>query len=298
MNRYILIGLIAFLSFGASAAQQQSYPSENAAVEAFVDALASSDEEAMAKVLGSDWRKFIPPQDRENVYAFLAAWSQGHRVVNQGPDRAILEVGTEGWTLPVPMVKRAAGWQFDTPAGAEEMRTRRIGRNELSAMQASLAYFDAQKEYARVDRDGDGVLQYAQNLISSRGTRDGLYWPSQAGEAESPLGPLIATRKPGEGYHGYRYKILKAQGKDAPGGAYDYVIKGRMVSGFALIARPVRYGDTGVMSFIVSHDGQVYEKDLGPNSESIAAGLTVFNPDASWKKVDVPPPGTSASTMK
>ena len=158
-------------------------------------------------------------------------------------------------------------------------------------MQATLAYFDAQKEYALKARTGDGVLQYAQRFVSTPGKRDGLYWPDAPGQDESPLGPLYAGQKPGEGYHGYYYRILKAQGKDAPGGAYDYLIKGRMVSGFALIAWPMRYGDTGVMSFIVSHDGVVYQKDLGSGTDGIARGMTRFNPDSTWQKVTVPPPG-------
>ncbi len=170
------------------------------------------------------------------------------------------------------------------------MKTRRIGRNELAVMQAALAYFDAQKDYASVDRIGDGVLQYAQKFWSSPGKHDGLYWPVNADEEESPLGPLFAEsdKKPGEGYQGYHFKILTAQGKDAPDGAYSYLIKDRMVSGFALIAWPMKYGDSGVMSFMVNHDGQLYEKDLGKQSDAIANKTTAFNPDASWRKVSPP----------
>jgi hypothetical protein len=185
-------------------------------------------------------------------------------------------------------VKSAAGWRFDPRAGVETMRSRRIGRNELAAMQAALAYFDAQKEYAQKDRDNNRVLEYAQKFASSPGKHDGLYWPDAQGQDPSPLGPLYAGDKAGEGYHGYHFKILKAQGPDAPGGAYDYVIGGRMRSGFALIAWPRRYGETGVMSFMVSHDGKVYQKDLGPGTDAAAHASTRFDPDPSWHPVTVP----------
>jgi hypothetical protein len=276
---------------------QQSYPSAEAAADAFVDAIATSDQAALTKILGADWRRFVPSHEiyRSDINRFLAAAAKSRKLIETGPDSAALEVGGEGWTLPVPIVKGAQGWHFDTRAGAEGMQIRRVGRNERGAMQAALAYYDAQKDYAGVDRDGDGVLQYAQKFVSSKGKRDGLYWPSVAGESESPLGPLIADLKPGEGYHGYRYKILKKQGPAAPGGAYDYVIRDRMVGGFALIAWPVKYGETGIMSFALSHDGRVYQKDLGPQSAAAAQAVEKFNPDESWKPVDAPTPPGGAS---
>jgi len=269
---------------------QRAYPTPDAASQALADAVATSDIDALRTVLGPDWRRFIPEGsfDREDIYGFLGAWATQHKTVLESPNRAMLAAGPGDWTLPIPIVKSAAGWRFDTHAGADQMRSRRIGRNELAAMQAALAYFDAQKEYALQDRDGNGVLEYAQKFASSRGKHDGLYWPEGPGEAPSPLGPLYAGVRPGEGYHGYHFKILTAQGKDAPGGAYDYVIGGRMRGGFALIAWPLRYGDTGVMSFMVSHDGTVYEKDLGPGTDAAARAVTRFNPDASWRKAMVP----------
>lgn len=284
--------LITALTLGLAAgpaSAQQTFSSADAAAEAFVDAIKRTDDEALRKVLGADWKRFIPTSDidRRDIDAFLAAWEKSHRTVAASADRATLVVGEPGWTLPIPMVKTAAGWRFDPRAGADEIRTRRIGRNELSAMQAALAYFDAQKEYAQKDRNGNGVLEYAQRFVSTSGRRDGLYWSAKAGDDESPLGPLYAGAKPGDGYHGYHFRILTGQGKSAPGGAYDYHIKGRMVSGFALIAWPVRYGDTGVMSFLVSHDGQLYEKDLGPGTDGAARAMTRFDPDSSWKKVAV-----------
>jgi hypothetical protein len=287
---FVLAAAVAVALVPSLARAQQAYPTAEAAAEAFTDAVARNDDNALRAVLGADWKRFIPTLDvdQDDIYAYLAAWAKSHKVVPQGADKAVLAVGDKGWTLPIPIVKDAAGWKFDPRAGADEMRTRRIGRNELAAMQAVLAYYDAQKEFASRDRNKDGAREYAQKLVSSPGKQDGLFWPTKAGEPDSPLGPLLADIKPGEGYHGYRYRILKAQGKDAPGGAYDYVIGGRMRAGFALVAWPIRYGDTGVMSFIVSHDGQVYEKDLGSGTDGIARGMTRFNPDSSWTKVAVP----------
>ena len=199
-------------------------------------------------------------------------------------DKAFLGVGKHGWTLPIPIVKTASGWRFDTKAAPEEMRIRRIGRNELNVIQVALAYTDAQKEYRLRDWDGDGVLQYATRGLSTPGKHDGLYWASLPGEPESPLGAEFADAKPGQPYHGYLYKILKAQGKDAPGGARSYIKNGHMTEGYALVAWPARYDDTGVMTFIVNQDGVVYQKDLGPNTDAAARATNVYNPDATWSK--------------
>lgn len=280
--------LLALCLLSVDVLAQQVYPDPEAAAEALVTTLRNNDPAALGTVLGADWRNFIPTEDadREDALHFLAEWDKSHRLDRSNPERVLLAVGEQGWTLPIPIVKSASGWQFDVQAGADEMQTRRIGRNELAAMQAAQAYFDAQKEYAEVDRDGDHVLQYAQQFASSPGKHDGLYWPSEEGEPESPLGSLFVSGKPGEGYQGYRFKILKAQGRHAPGGAYDYVIKGRMVAGFALVARPLRYGDTGVMSFMISHDGKLYEKDLGEESEKTVEQMTTFDPDPTWKLVE------------
>jgi hypothetical protein len=164
------------------------------------------------------------------------------------------------------------------------MRTRRIGRNELGVQQAVLAYYDAQKEYAQTDWNNDGRPEYAQKLISTPGQHDGLYWPASAGEPESPLGPLLANRTPGTSYYGYHYKILKTQGPNAPGGARSYMVNGRMVDGFALVAWPARYGDTGVMTFLIGSDGVVYQKDLGPDTDATAKAITAYDPNPSWEK--------------
>jgi hypothetical protein len=263
-------------------------------MNAFGDAIATNDEDALKALLGADFRTFIPPVGAEARYRFLAAWAKSHAIKPEGDAKAHIAAGNDGWTLPIPIVKTAQGWRFDTRAGAEEMRLRRIGRNELAVMQAMLAIYDAQKDYARVDRNRDGVLQYAAKFASAPGRQDGLYWPAKAGEPESPLGPAFtAARAAGgggdAGYYGYRYKLLTSQGKNAPGGAYDYVARGRMIGGFAAVAWPVKYGDTGVMTFMVSHDGVVYEKDLGPDTAAKAAAMTRFDPDSSWQKAT---PGT------
>lgn len=270
---------------------QQAYRSAEAAADAFTDALRKVDRSALTKVLGANYKQFVKTDaiDRSDIEAYLAAWDKQHKI-NTEDDKAVVAIGDQGWTLPIPIVKRKAGWQFDVVAGADEMRTRRIGRNELATIQAILAYYDAQREYAIVDHNHDGIREYAQKFVSTKGKQDGLYWESPLGLDESPLGPLLAKQKPkgGAGYYGYHYKILTKQGKDAPGGAYDYIIGKRMRSGFAAIAWPVRWGDTGVMSFMVSHAGVVYEKDLGPNTEAVASATTTFNPDSTWKKSALP----------
>jgi len=281
--------VIAACSFAAPAWAQKAFPTPDAAAEAFVDNLARHDGPGLESVLGRDYRKIASYQgiNAEDVTDFLAGWAAGHRVVTLDPDTAAIEL-SNGWRMPVPMVKTAAGWVFDTKRGADEMRTRRIGRDELVAIRASYAYVEAQKEYASADRNGDGRLEYAQKIISSPGKRDGLFWPNAQGEAESPLGPLLDTQDFEDGYHGYRFRILKAQGPAARGGARNYVQHGQMRYGFALVAWPAHYGDSGVMTFMVNHDGVVYQKDLGPNSAAIARAMTRFDPDSSWQALPTP----------
>jgi hypothetical protein len=285
--------LLACLLATPLAHAQKHYLTPDAAAEALVKAMRANDTQAMQAVLGKDWKRFIPTDDlsRDDVDAFLAAWEQSHKIQSEGDSTALAVVGPDpAFTLPIPIVRNKAGlWKFDVVAGADRLRTARIGRNELAAMQAALAYYDAQREYASADRSGKGVRVYARKLVSTPGKKDGLFWPAKLDEPESPLGPLIAQQQAkGPGYWGYHYKILTAQGADAPGGAYDYIIGGRMRAGFALVAWPLRYGDTGVMSFMVSHAGTVYEKDLGPSTDAIARAMTRFNPDASWHKAAVP----------
>jgi hypothetical protein len=276
---------------GAAYPARQAFITPQAAMEAFGAAVATSDEDALKDLLGEDFRSLIPPAGAEARYRFLQAWAQSRAVQPEGRFKARIAVGNDGWTLPIPLVRTAEGWRFDTGAGAEEMRLRRIGRNERAVMQVMLAIYDAQKEYALMDRNGDGVLQYAARFPSSPGRQDGLFWPAKGGEDPSPLGPAVAQARAagggGEGgYYGYRYKILDSQGGHAPGGAFDYVVNGRMIGGFAALAWPARYGDTGVMTFMVSHDGIVYEKDLGPDSAARARAITRFDPDPTWSKAE------------
>jgi hypothetical protein len=274
-----------------AAAQQKKFATPEEAMNAFGDAVATSDEDALKALLGANFRTFIPPVGAEAGYRFMAAWAKSHSIKPEGDDQALIAVGDDGWTLPIPIVKTARGWVFDTRAGVDEMRVRRIGRNERAVMRVMLAIYDAQKEYASRDHNGDGVLQYASRFASSPGRKDGLYWPAQPGEELSPLGPAVdkgraaGARGGGQGYFGYHYKLLTSQGKHAPGGAYDYVAHRRLIGGFAVVAWPVKYGDTGVMTFLVSHDGVLYQKDLGPNAAARARAMTRFDPDATWQKI-------------
>jgi hypothetical protein len=276
-----------FLAFAPAAYSQAVFATPAAATDALVDGIARSDEAKLKTVLGADYKRYIP--DSASAYAdqlsFLEAWSRGHKIIDTGNGKAMLEVGTNGWTLPIPLVQSASGWRFNTRAAPAEMRTRRVGRNELAAIQVALAYTDAQEEYFAKDPDGKATKHFALRALSTPGKRDGLYWASLPGEAQSPLGPDFADARPGMAYHGYLYRLLTAQGKDAPGGAKSYVRNGLMTDGYALIAWPERYGDTGVMSFIVNRDGVVYQKNLGPGTDAAARKVTTYNPDASWSKV-------------
>jgi hypothetical protein len=285
--------LLAGLLASPLAHAQKGFTTPDSAAEALVTAVRDHDAKALQAVLGADWKRFIPTDElsRDDVNAFLAAWDRQHKIVNESDGTALLSVGDEsGFTLPIPIVRNKAGaWKFDVVSGTERLRIARIGRNELAAMRAVLAYYDAQRDYATEDRNGSGVPEYARKLVSSPGKKDGLYWPAPLDAEESPLGPLIGTQQAkGPGYWGYNYRILTGQGKDAPGGAYDYIIGGRMRAGFALVAWPVRYGDTGVMTFMVSHTGTLYEKDLGPNTDAVARAMTRFNPEKGWREATVP----------
>jgi hypothetical protein len=267
---------------------QGLFPTPEAAVEALVDGLARHDDASVRAVIGPDYRRLLPldalsEADRTD---FLAAWSRGHRIERSG-DTARL-VLSDGWVLPIPIARRGEGWAFDTRAGEDEIRIRRIGRNELAAINSVYAYYDAQREYAEQDRNGDGVLEYARRFLSTPGKTDGLYWPTREGEAPSPAGPLFDTRDIKDGYYGYRFRILEAQGPAASGGARGYLAQGRLANGFAAVAWPARYGETGVMTFLINHDGVAYQKNLGVGTAAIAGAMTRFDPDPSW--VALPPP--------
>jgi hypothetical protein len=257
------------------------------AANALTQAIANDDGEMLGKVLGADYRVVLPLKeiDAEDVDNYLSAWEKFNTLLPEGDKTMLIAVGKGEWTFPIPIVAGASGWYFDIEEGLERMRIRRIGRNELATIQAVLAYYDAQMEYAQLDRNGNGMLEYAQQFISTPGVQDGLFWEVEPGATLSPLGPLMADHTPGSGYHGYFYRILHAQGEHAKGGAYSYLIGDRMRTGFAVIAWPEDYGESGVMSFLVSHAGIVYEQNLGPNGASIAEEMQAYDPGPGWTPV-------------
>ena len=297
---FLALVLCAGLSMAALAQPQgpqlRGFPTPEAAADALTEAIRNNDDKALTAILGATWHEFAPggDQDDDEVRAaFLKAWDEKHAIIAEGPDKALFGAGTTGWVAPIPIVKQGNEWRFDVEAGKKEMEARLIGRNELAVVQTLLAIVDAERDYAAADPMKAGLPVYARRLLSSPGRKDGLYWESKSGEPESPLGPLVAKAQPGEyeqnGYYGYRFRLLYSQGPDAQGGAYDYLVNGRMLGGFAVIAWPVRWGETGVMTFIVSHNSDVYEKDLGPDTAQAAAAINVFNPDKSWDKADMTP---------
>jgi hypothetical protein len=246
---------------------------------------------------GAHWRDFVPGTDndvqrRRNVY--LAAWDESHKLVMSGDARAMIEVGKNGWTLPIPLVKDGAEWRFDIAAGLKDMVFRRIGHDEAAVVQTLLAIVDAQSDYAAMDPMDSGAPSYARRLLSTPGKKDGLYWETKPGQPQSPLGPAVARAQADgqspDGHYGYYFRLLYSQGAAATGGARNYVVNGRMIGGFAAIAWPVRYGVTGVMTFMVNQDGVVYQQDLGPQTAQKAGAISSFNPDKGWVKADMTPP--------
>lgn len=293
-------GVATTFATGASAqsAKPQGFATPEAAADALTDAIRRDDSKAVGAILGSGWRDLVlgrPEDEAQLREKFLEAWDARHKVVVDG-NKATIEAGTTGWTGPIPIVRDGDQWRFDTEAGRQEITARRIGRNELSVIQSLLALVDAQHDYAALDPMKVGAPVYARRLLSSPGRKDGLYWDTAPGEPESPIGPALATAQAHgqggteDGYYGYRFRLLYAQGPDAPGGAYDYLVKDRMIGGFAILAWPIRYDDTGVMTFMVNQDGVVYEQDLGPDTATKAAAITTYNPDKAWEKADTTPP--------
>lgn len=278
---------------------QPSYATPGDAVQALVAAVRSGDTRQIYEALGPGSGKLIrsgdPVADEQARERFVAAYDKRSRIEPEGEARATLLIGDKDWPFPFPLVRSAEGWKFDAKSGAEEILNRRIGRNELAAIQVCLAYVDAQREYALTQGSSNGLHEYATKLVSTPGNKDGLYWRTQPGEPLSPMGPLAArARQEGYGkrsnaenepYHGYYYKILTRQGGSATDGAYDYVIDGKMIAGFALVAYPARWGASGVMTFIVNHEGVVYQKNLGKATTAIAPGMPSFDPDPTWAKV-------------
>ena len=286
----LLAGMLSYMSLQAAETAQLSqtrFTTAEQAADSFVLAVARRDATALNALLGDDYRSVLPIDEinPDMVDRFLDGWAAFHSLLALDDSARLLSVGHKGWTLPIPIVRDSRGWRFDTVAGREMMRVRRIGRNELAVMQAALAYHDAQIEYASQDRDGDGQLEYARQFISDPDTHNGLYWEAPAGQPQSPLGPLFSEKLPTGNYHGYHYRILTAQGEHAPGGAENYLVNGHMTGGFGLIAWPADYGQTGVMSFIIGQNGELYEADLGPETNQLASAITAFDPDASWSPV-------------
>ena len=282
----------------AVAPDQTVFPTADQAAAALVVASRANDAAGLLKILGPAGAKLVrsgdPVADRRGRERFVAAYDKAHRIDFDGPDKAALVVGAEAWPLPIPMVHGQWGWRFDARAAEQEILNRRIGRNELSVIEVCRAYVTAQREYAAWQARNGGRPEYAQRFNSSPGMHDGLYWPATDGEPQSPLGPLIAEARAGgygtdavgpgpRPYHGYFFRILSAQGPHAPGGARAFVVDGHMTAGFALVAYPAVYADSGVMTFIVSHNGIVFEKNLGSRTESLARRIERFDPDAGWR---------------
>ncbi len=287
-------------AMAAEADKQKVFKTPEAAVEALLEALRKNDDNAMLDIFGHEYKDFIVTTDkvavRENRKRAYEASQEFKSLQRQSDDKIVVVIGKLAWPLPVPIVREKSGWRFDTEEGFEEVLNRRIGENELNAIATAGAYVDAQVEYASEDRDGDEVLEYAQRLGSSKGKKDGLYWEvdPNSGEELSPFGPLLANagdyldmenRKPGDPFKGYYFKVLTRQGENSPGGRYDYMINGNMIAGFALIAFPADYGSSGVITFIVSQQGKVYEKDMGEETRFIGNALEVYNPDRTWTEV-------------
>ena len=277
------------------------YVSPDAAVAALVDAVNSNNQAKLSRILGAHGRTLIssgdPVADKQGRASFVKAYNEAHKLILASDVKAVLVIGKKDWPFPIPLVKNDHTWKFDTIQGEQEILDRRIGRNELNAIQVSLTIVDAEREYAAQHQDG--VAKYASRIVSAPGKRDGLYWQTSSNEPQSPLGPLVAAAAV-EGYtpdrswvltpyHGYLYRILNAQGKDAPGGEYDYLARGMMLGGFAVIAYPERYGVSGIKTFIVNHDGVVFEKDMGRDTAAVASGINAYNPDSSWNRVDPHP---------
>jgi hypothetical protein len=302
----IVLGMAAGLLASCSTAEviePQAFSTPEEATRSLADAAGKGDTKALIRILGSEAEDVIhsgdPVDDANARERFLQLYRERNRVEAVSDSEAVLHVGPDDWPFPIPIVKdEGSGWVFDVAEGKEEIIDRRVGKNELDTMQTCLAIADAQREYYRMDPDRDGLHAYAGKILSTPGKKDGLYWETGEGEAESPLGPLVAVassegggrRASGDPYHGYFYRLITAQGEDAPGGAYEYEVNGKLVGGFALIAWPAEYDSSGVMTFLTNHDGIVYQKDLGEDTHAEVEKITAFNPDRTWMKAEVAEP--------
>jgi Protein of unknown function (DUF2950) len=289
--------LTALASGLAYAAPAQTFPTPEAAVQALVDAAKSGDDSKVLAVMGASARPLVESGDAvadRNVHEkFVVLYHEAHTLVTVADDKRVLQIGSSGWPFPIPLLKGKAGWFFDISEGKEELLARRIGQNELNAIQVCLAIVDAEHDYVALNPEHAAPARYASKIVSSKGKRDGLYWPTAEGEPLSPLGPGVAHAT-AEGYnleqgkptpyHGYYYQLLSAQGPHAEGGAVDYKFKGQLYGGFALVAYPAEYGNSGVMTFIVNHDGIVFQKNLGKDTAALAKSMKRFDPDSSWTR--------------
>jgi len=299
-----LIAAVTFLlsssaNLHAAGKSGRTFATPEEAMESLVAAVRANDTKEMLAILGPGSKVLIfsgdEVADRAGREKFLKAYDQMNTLQRKSPEQMLVCVGSDSWPLPIPIVKKGPAWVFDAQKGKQEILDRRIGRNELRTMDVLHAYVDAQHEYASRDCGGGGSVQFAQRLISAKGKRDGLYWDAKEGEEESPLGPLVAQAAK-EGYphadlspfHGYYFRILKAQGKHANGGAYNYVVKGKMILGFAIVAYPAEYGNSGVMTFIANQDGIIYQKNLGKVTKRLAEAMKIFDPDKTWAEVEEP----------
>jgi hypothetical protein len=298
----LTLGLTAAASAGARPPAAKIFPTPQAAVQAVVEAARAKNRQAMREIFGPDVQSLLSGDevaDNSSFEEFATHVAEATSLEKQSEVKVTLLVGSDEWPFPIPLIKNGEGWSFDTKAGIEEILNRRIGKNEIAAQLISQTYVMAQYEYFDgEDQDTDQVSEYAQKLISSAGKKDGLYWETVADDEPSPLGPLMALARK-EGYtrkaqgaaqsaapfHGYYFKILTRQGAGAPGGAYNYIINGNMIAGFALVAYPAVWGNSGVMTFVVNQEGRVYEKNLGARTAEIAGAMTEYNPDSTWELV-------------
>ncbi len=292
----LLIAIVATQT--ACTSRQQDFESAEAAVQALAAAVQSEGSGALLEVLGEQAEPVLnsgdPVQDQNSRARFLQAYASGHNLQTDAAGVITLEVGTDAWPFPFPIVQRDGRYRFDSAAGVDEVINRRVGSNELATIQSCLAFVDAQREYYARNAEREPLLHFAQKLTSTAGRKDGLYWPTSGDEVPSPLGEAFARAR-SEGYfkedaagtapfHGYVYRLLTSQGSNAAGGAYDYMVRDKLLGGFALIAFPVEYGISGVMTFIVSHDGVVFSKDLGRTTATGVQLIETFDPDPSWQR--------------
>jgi hypothetical protein len=292
----LLLALLLCPFVYASAPTEETFANPKAAVQAVLQACKSDDTNALLKIFGPDGKDIVesgdPTEDKSNHAKFVEAAGKKYKLTPDpmDKDKLILSIGKDNWPFPIPLVRQDGQWFFDSAQGRQEMLARRIGSNELNAIEVSHGYVEAQYEYAQVHRP-NGAPEYAQKIVSTPGKQDGLYWEPTPGTPECQVPKGFADAAAGmsmekrEPYRGYYFRILKAQGPDAHGGALNYIVNGSMIGGFALVALPAEYGVSGVQTFIVDHDGIVYENDLGPETVRIAAEMTEFNPDKSWHPV-------------